>query len=467
MQPTTSEDSPPPSSSARVVILAAGKGTRMKSSLPKALHPLRGLPLIEHALRIAESASGNRPTIVVGHGADAVQAAVRDRADCVLQTPQLGTGHAMRVVARHSPFAADPGVRQILVTAADMPLVRPETLRALAGEQARANAAVVVLTVLAEDPRGFGRIARDASGAVRAIVEEVDCTPEQLAIRELNAAIYCYDAAWLWPALDRITPNPRTGEYFLTDLVALAVAQGRAVRAMLADREENIGINTRIDLADADAALRRRINRAHMLNGVSIIDPNATYIDTQVEIGQDAVILPNTHLLGATRIGPRSVVGPNSVLRDTLVGDGCRISQSTADESRVDDGADVGPYARLRPGAHICERAHVGNYGEIKNSTLGSRSKMGHFSYLGDAEVGADVNIGAGAITCNYDGEKKHRTVIEAGAFIGSDTLLIAPVTVGAGAQTGAGSVVTRDVPPRTLVVGLPARAIRTLPAGE
>ncbi len=439
----------------------------MKSSLPKALHPLRGLPLIEHALRIAENAAGNRPTVVVGHGADAVKAAVGDRADCVLQTPQLGTGHAMRVVAQHSPFATDPGVRQILVTAADMPLVRPETLRALADEQARANAAVVVLTVLAEDPRGFGRIARDASGAVRAIVEEVDCTPEQLAIRELNSAIYCYDAAWLWPALDQIAPNSRTGEYFLTDLVALAVAQGRAVRAKLADREENIGINTRVDLADADAALRRRINRAHMLNGVSIIDPNATYIDTQVEIGQDAVILPNTHLLGATRIGPRSVVGPNSVLRDTRVGDGCRISQSTADESRVDDGADVGPYARLRPGAHICERAHVGNYGEIKNSTLGPRSKMGHFSYLGDAEVGADVNIGAGAITCNYDGAKKHRTVIEAGAFIGSDTLLVAPVTVGAGAQTGAGSVVTRDVPPRMLVVGLPARVIRQLKAGE
>lgn len=441
----------------RVVILAAGKGTRMKSSLPKVLHPLRGLPLITHAIRLAWAVSGAQPIVVIGHDAEAVAAAVGDSGECVLQSPQLGTGHAVMAVADHLPAAPN----RVIVMAADMPLIRPATLRALIEEQSRAQAAVALLSVIVDNPRGFGRIVRDAAGNVQAIVEQIDCAPEQLAIRELNASVYCFDGAWLWRAVRQLTPNPRKGEYFLTDLIALAAREGRAVRAIVGDAEENIGVNTLADLADADAALRRRINRAHLLNGARIVDPLTTYIDVDVEIAADAEILPNTHLLGNTRVGARSVIGPNSVLRNAIIGSHCAVRQSTVEDARMDDHSDAGPYAHLRGGAHVREGAHVGNYAEIKNSTLGPGSKMGHFSYLGDATVGAGVNIGAGAITCNYDGVSKHPTLIEDDVFIGSDTLLVAPVTVGRGARTGAGAVVTRNVAPNTLVVGLPARAIR------
>ncbi|HEY3290367.1 MAG TPA: bifunctional UDP-N-acetylglucosamine diphosphorylase/glucosamine-1-phosphate N-acetyltransferase GlmU, partial [Anaerolineae bacterium] len=433
--------------------------TRMKSSLPKVLHPLRGIPIIEHALRAAIAATNQPPVIVVGNEAQAVQTVVGDRAIFAIQAQPLGTGHA--VLAAEAVLHADLST-QVLVTAADMPLVSTETLHALINERARRGAAICLLSVVVDDPRGFGRVVRDATGNVIAIVEEVACTPEQLRINELNAAIYCIDAAWMWGALKRIAPNPRKGEYFLTDLVEIAISDGRIVRAIITDdADECIGINTRIDLADADAALRRRINRAHMLNGVSIVDPATTYIDLDVTIGADTTILPNTHLSGGTHIGEHCVIGPNSLLHHATVGNGCEIKQSVIESAQVDDNADVGPFSHLRSGAHVGAGAHVGNFGEIKQSTLGPNSKMGHFGYLGDATVGADVNIGAGAITCNYDGERKNATTIGDGAFIGSDTLLVAPVEVGARATTGAGAVVTKNVPPDTVAVGLPARVIR------
>jgi bifunctional UDP-N-acetylglucosamine pyrophosphorylase / glucosamine-1-phosphate N-acetyltransferase len=423
------------------------------------------LPIIEHALRTAIAATGTRPLIVVGHDADAVRAVVGERADCVLQNEQRGTGHAVMVT--ESALRDDPSQRYLII-AADMPLVRVETLRLLAERQATTGAAIVMLTVMVDNPRGFGRVVRDATGNVTAIVEEVSCTPDQLRINELNGAVYCMDAAWMWTALPRIQPNPRKGEYFLTDLVEIAVADGRRVEAYIgADVDECIGINTRVDLADADAALRKRINRAHMLNGVSIVDPATTYIDQDVSIGNDTTILPNTHLLAQTRIGSHSTIGPNAILRNATIGNQCEIRQAVIEESQVDDGADVGPWSHLRGGAHIGAGAHVGNFGEIKKSKLGARSKMGHFSYLGDATVGEDVNIGAGAITCNYDGEHKNPTTIGDGAFIGSDTLLVAPVTIGERATTGAGAVVTKDVPPDTVAVGLPARVIRRKPRGS
>jgi bifunctional UDP-N-acetylglucosamine pyrophosphorylase/glucosamine-1-phosphate N-acetyltransferase len=290
----------------------------------------------------------------------------------------------------------------------------------------------------------------------------VACTPEQRAIRELNLAVYCFDGAWLWLALKRIQPNPKKGEYFLTDLVEMARRDGREVLATIVeDADECIGINTRVDLADADAALRKRINKQHMLNGVSIVDPLSTYIDVGVEIGQDAIILPNTHVLGATKIGSECVIGPNSLLRNAMVGSRVEICQSAIHDSCVDDDADVGPFSHLRNGAHVAAGAHVGNFAEIKKSTLGKRSKMGHFSYLGDATVGEDANLGAGMITANYDGVNKHETRIGDNAFIGSDTILRAPVCVGDGAATGAGAIVTKDVPENSLVVGMPARVIR------
>ncbi|GIV84115.1 MAG: bifunctional protein GlmU [Candidatus Roseilinea sp.] len=449
-----------PCANTRAIVLAAGMGKRMKSKRPKVLHHLAGRPLIDHCITAAERATGHAPIVVIGHQAAEVRAEIGERVIFAHQDPPLGTGHALMQAEAHAAGAA-----QVLVTHGDVPLLRPETLRQLVALRERHGAAITMLTVIADDPRGFGRVIRDAQGdRVRAIVEEVACAPAQLAIRELNVGAYCFDGAWVWDALRRIRPNPRTGEYFLTDLIEIAVADGRDACALtVEDRDECIGINTRIDLADAERALRRRINRQHMLNGVTIVDPETTYVEVSVEIGADTVILPNTHLIGHTRIGSDCQIGPNAYIVESEVGDRVRIVQSTLEHARVEDDVHVGPFAHLRPGAHIGTGAHIGNFAEIKNSSLGAGSHMGHFSYLGDASVGEHVNIGAGTITCNFDGAKKHRTVIGDHAFIGSDTLLVAPVTVGARARTGAGAVVTRDVPDATLAVGIPARAIRKL----
>jgi bifunctional UDP-N-acetylglucosamine pyrophosphorylase/glucosamine-1-phosphate N-acetyltransferase len=455
-----SDESDHPHSSTCAVVLAAGAGTRMKSKRPKMLHTLAGRFLIDRCVETAARVAGRPPVVVVGHGAELVHEAIGGRARFVLQAEQLGTGHAVLQAE-----AAVGDAAQVIVTYGDMPLLTPETLHQLVHLRERTNAAVAMLTLISDTPRGFGRVIRDAQGErVLAVIEEVSCTPEQLAIRELNVGAYCFDSAWLWPALKRVRPNPQKGEYFLTDLIALAVADGREVRAVVTDdRDECLGINTRVDLADAEAALRRRINRRHMLNGVTIVDPATTYIDDQVEIGADTVILPNTHLVGNTRIGSDCQIGPNSYVVASVIGDRVRVVQSMIEESRVADDVHIGPFSHLRPGAQVGSHVHIGNFAEIKNSTLGAGSHMGHFSYLGDATVGKGVNLGAGTITCNFDGVKKNRTVIGDHAFIGSDTLLVAPVTVGDRARTGAGAVVTRDVPEDTLAVGLPARVIRRL----
>lgn len=433
-------------------------GTRMKSQLPKVLHPIDGKPLIQHCIATAVQASGQSPVLVVGHAADAVRAAVGDAARYAEQREQLGTGHAVLQAEQ-----AAAGAQVILVTYGDMPLLKPETLQVLMQLREQTGAAVAMLTLVTDNARGFGRIIRDAGGErVLGIVEEVSCSAEQLAIKEVNVGVYALDGAWVWSALKRIQPNPRKGEYFLTDLVEIAVADGREVRAVVThDEAECIGINTRVDLADAEVMLRQRINRRHMLAGVTLIDPASTYISGDAVIGQDTVILPNTHIQGNTRIGNDCRIGPNALVVGSTIGNNVEIVQSMIESSRVDDLVRVGPFAHFRAGAHVCEGAHVGNYAEIKNSTLGAGSHMGHFSYLGDATVGAHVNIGAGVITCNYDGVKKSRTVIGDGVFVGSDTMLVAPVTLGQGARTGAGAVVTKDVPDHALVVGVPARPIR------
>jgi bifunctional UDP-N-acetylglucosamine pyrophosphorylase/glucosamine-1-phosphate N-acetyltransferase len=322
---------------------------------------------------------------------------------------------------------------------------------------------MTMLTVLADDPRGFGRVVRAEDGMVQRIVEEVQATPEELQIRELNASVYCFEAEWLWEALKRIPLSPK-GEYFLTDLAGIAVVEGSPVQAMIVpDPVETIGINNRIHLAEAEAVMRWRVNQGWMLAGVTLIDPGSTYIESDVCIGQDTVIWPNSYLHAATVIGEGCVIGPNTIIHESRLGDRCQVLASVLEKAVLENDVEVGPYAHLRKGAHLADGVHMGNFGEIKNSYLGAGTKMGHFSYVGDATIGENVNIGAGTITCNYDGVKKYPTEIGSGVFIGSDTMLVAPVKLGEGSRTGAGSVVTKNVPAHTLVVGIPARAIKKL----
>lgn len=443
------------------ILLAAGQGTRMKSGLPKVLHLMCGKPMLWHALEAVKPASTEKPVVIIGKGAEQVRDFVGDAAECVLQEPQLGTAHAVLQAAALLKGRTD----QVIVTYADMPLLRAETLRRLAETQASNSGPISLLTITAADPRGFGRIVRHASGAVQAIVEEYVATPEQLAIRELNAGAYCFRADWLWEALHRIAKNPRKGEYYLTDAVELAAKDGLPVQAVAHDDlTETIGINTLAHLAEACAALRERINAAHMLNGVTLSDPATTYIDVDVTIGKDTVIQPNTHLEGKVTIGEGDSIGPNAIIRDSTIGDRCTVLASVMEGAVLEDDVDMGPFARLRRGAHLARHVHMGNFGEVKDSYLGEGVKVGHFSYIGNATVGANANIGAGTITCNFDGEKKNPTEIGEDAFIGSDTMLVAPLKIGARAKTGAGAVVTRDVPADTLAVGVPARAIKKLP---
>jgi bifunctional UDP-N-acetylglucosamine pyrophosphorylase/glucosamine-1-phosphate N-acetyltransferase len=442
------------------VLLAAGQGTRMKSDLPKVLHPLCGKPMIWHVLQALQTAVTEPPVVVVGHGAEAVKASLGASARTVLQEPQLGTGHA--VMQAEALLKGETDL--VIVTYADMPLLRGETFGRLVDAQRLNPGPLSLLTVIADDPRGFGRILRKADGTVQAIVEEYVATPEQQQIKELNVGAYCFNAEWLWGALKRIQKNPKKGEYYLTDVVEIAVQDNLPVQAVLHDDfSETIGINTRVHLSEAEAVLRARINREHMLNGVSMTDPASTYIDAGVKIGRDTTLLPNTYLHGNTVIGERNIIGPNTIIRDTVIGNGCRILASVLEGAILEDEVEMGPFARLRKGAHLKSRVHMGNFGEVKDSTLHEGVKMGHFSYIGNAVIGANTNIGAGTITCNYDGEKKHPTTIGEDVFLGSDTMLVAPLTLGDGARTGAGAVVTKNVPPDTLVVGMPARAIKKL----
>jgi len=442
------------------VLLAAGQGTRMKSTLPKVLHSLCGKPMLWHVLEALKEVTTEKPVVVVGHGADEVKKYLADSAETVLQEPQLGTGHAA--------MQAEPLLKgktdMVIVTYADMPLLRGETFKQLVKTQRLNTGPFSLLTVTADDPRGFGRIVRKADGTVAAIVEEYVATPEQQQIKELNVGAYCFNAEWLWGALKRIEKNPKKGEYYLTDIVEIAVKDDLPVQAVVHDDfTETIGINTRVHLSEAEVAMRKRINQEHMLNGVSMMDPASTYIEAGVKIGRDTTIMPNTYIHGSTVIGEGNMIGPNTIIRDTTIGNGCKILASVMESAVLEDDVDMGPFARLRKGAHLKSHVHMGNFGEVKDSTLGEGVKMGHFSYIGNATIGARTNIGAGTITANYDGEKKHATVTGEDVFIGSDTMLIAPLTLGDGARTGAGAIVTKNVPDDTLVVGMPARAIKKL----
>jgi bifunctional UDP-N-acetylglucosamine pyrophosphorylase/glucosamine-1-phosphate N-acetyltransferase len=446
------------------VILAAGLGTRMVSKTPKALHQVGGVPLVAWAERACRQATGRPPIVVIGPEGGGVREVLPEDVRFVEQQTRQGTGHALQ---QAEAWLRDGG-QQVLVATTDMPLVRPETLRRLVQAQKGSSAPVALVTLTAEDPRGFGRVIRDATGGVRAIVEESVATAEQRETRELNASLYCFDREWLGSHLSRLAPSAK-GEIYLTDLVELASGEGRGVPSIEADDpDELIGINTREHLAQAEEALRRRINREWMLAGVTLADPASTYIEASVRLEPDVLILPNTHLKGTTSVGSGSIIGPNTIVRDSTIGPACTVEASVVEAAELEAEVHVGPFAHLRPGARLGRGVHMGNFGEVKNSVLGPGVKMGHFSYVGDAEIGRETNIGAGTITCNFDRQgRKNRTSVGEAAFIGSDTLLVAPVRVGDGAATGAGSVVTREVPSRSLAVGMPARVVRKLKDDE
>ena len=442
------------------ILLAAGQGTRMKSDLPKVLHPIAGRPMIWHALEAIKRCTTEKPVVVVGHAAEAVTKYLGDSAKPVVQELQLGTGHAVMQAEALLKGKTD----LVVVCYTDMPLLRAESLQNLVETQKKNKGPISILTVVADDPRGFGRIVRKKDGTVERIVEEYVATAQQLQIKELNVGGYCFDANWLWDALQRIPKNSKKGEYYLTDAVELAAKEDLPVQAVVMDDlEETIGVNTRVHLAEVETEMRRRINREHMLNGVTFADPASTYIDVDVKIGRDTVLMPNTYLYGKTELGEGNLIGPNTIIRDSKVGHRCKVLVSVLEGARLEDDVDMGPFARLRKGAHLGNHVHMGNFGEVKDSHLAEGVKLGHFSYIGNAQIGANTNIGAGTITCNFDGEHKHATEIGEDVFIGSDTMLVAPLKIGAGARTGAGSVVTKNVPENTLVVGMPARAIKKL----
>lgn len=446
------------------VVLAAGLGTRMRSEIPKVLHRLGGQPMLWWAVEACREATGRPPCVVVGPDSQAIREAIGGQVVLIEQAERLGTGHAL--------LQAEGTLRGrselVLAASADMPLLRAETLRSLIEAQRTNRGPITLLSVLSESSRGFGRVVRSEDGRVLAVVEEAVASPQQLALREMNASVYCFESAWLWDHLPKVPLSPK-GEFYLTDLVEMAAGEGlEVIGIQVQDPDELIGINTRQHLAEAEAVLRRRINLRWMLEGVSIQDPAATYIGPWVVLGRDTLVLPNTHLEGRTVVGEGCVLGPNTVVRDSTIGSRCEVEASVVEGAVLEEGVDVGPFAHLRPGTHLGQGVHVGNFGEIKNSALGAGTKMGHFSYVGDASVGEDVNIGAGTITCNFgrDG-KKQRTEIGEGAFIGSDTMLVAPLRVGQGAVTGAGSVVTKDIPERSVAAGVPARVIRMLGKDE
>ena len=425
----------------------------MKSRIPKPLHLLCGEPLIAHVLGAARSALKVDPVLVVSSEAQALRDAVGEAATYVVEDPPLGTGHAL--LSARSELEGE--AEHLLVLHADTPLLRGETLQALMARHADSGSDLTFLTAT-DGPPDFGRVLRDEAGRPTAIVEKTQASESQRRVSEVNAGAYCFRTDLLWPRLEELAPAPN-GERYLTDLVALLHGAGERVETVeVEDGWEALGVDTRVDLAHAEALLRERIRRSWMLAGVTIQDPASTFIDAAVELEPDTVLLPNTHLHGRTHIGENCRIGPGSIIVDSAVGEGCVVVASVLEGAILESHVDVGPFSHLRPGAHIESRVHIGNFVEVKESRLGQETQVGHFSYIGDATLGERVNIGAGTVTCNYDGVSKLRTTIEAEAFIGSDTMLVAPVTVGRGAATGAGSVVTRDVERGTTVTGVPAR---------
>jgi bifunctional UDP-N-acetylglucosamine pyrophosphorylase/glucosamine-1-phosphate N-acetyltransferase len=435
--------------SAIALILAAGEGTRMKSDRPKVAHEILGVPMVRWVVDAAREAGCERAVAVTGHRAEQVEALLSD-IDCVRQGQQLGTGHA--VMCAQEALGDFSG--SLVVLSGDTPLLRASTISGLVAMRESAGVVLTLLTAHLSDPTGYGRIVRDRDGNVARIVEEKDCTPEQRAITEVNTGTYCFDSRVLFAHLDRITTENAQGEYYLTDMVSIFIAEGLTVSATLTDDPlETLGVNSRVQLADAAKIMQRRINREHLLSGVTMIDPDLVWIGPDVCLGRDVELLPMTFLMGTTTVGDRAVIGPNTRLTDANVAEDSRIDASVVVSAVVGPRVSVGPVAYLRAGTVLEADSKAGSCVEIKQSTVGEGSKVPHLSYIGDATIGANVNIGAGSITCNYDGFTKHPTTIGDGAFVGSDTMLIAPVTVGEGAVTAAGSTIAHDVPAGALGV--------------
>lgn len=430
------------------VIMAAGKGTRMRSKLPKVMHSLAGKPLIEHVLDVASQVGIKRPFVIVGHGREVVAAKIGERAETVVQTEQLGTGHALMQVL---PYLKD--TQTVLVLSGDQPLLRPESLRALIERHEAYEACATVLTAQMPDPFGYGRVLKDGDNLVR-IVEEKDASSEERLIQEINTGTYCFKASELKNALKRITPQNAQGEYYLTEVFDVFLQQGQKMLTYCTDNpQEALGINSRGQLAEAERIFRERILEHWLEAGVTIVDPASTFIDADVTLAQDVTILPFTCLSGKTEIGEDSVIGPQTSLEHCTVGVGTEVTYTVGRNAAIGDHCHIGPFAYLRPGTVLADGVKVGDFVEIKNSRLDAGAKVPHLSYIGDAFVGKAANIGAGTITCNYDGVNKHPTKIGDHAFIGSNTNLVAPVEVGDYAVTGAGSTITKDVPAGALAV--------------
>jgi bifunctional UDP-N-acetylglucosamine pyrophosphorylase / glucosamine-1-phosphate N-acetyltransferase len=438
------------------VVLAGGLGTRMRSATPKLLHPLCGRPLIAYVLDAARAATGADPVVVISPATAAVRDAFPEGVAFALQERPDGTGDALRA----GLDAVPPGADEVVVLNGDVPLIEAHVVIGLLERRRRAGAAVALVSFDAWEPGRLGRVIRTADGErVARIVEVTDATPEDLEATEVNAGLYAFDATWLRAAIGRLTPSPATGELYLTQLVDLANADGRPVVAHEAPDDGTLdGINDRVQLAEATAMLRERINVAWMRAGVTMLDPATAFVDAGVELAPDVTLEPNVILAGRTRVGEGTVIGAGSQLVDSVVGPRCRIWASILERSTVEEGTTIGPFSHLRPGSSIGRGVELGNFAEVKNSRLEAGVKQHHMSYLGDAHVGEGTNVGAGTITANYDGVHKHHTEIGKGVFLGVDTMLRAPVTLGDGARTGAGAVVTRDVPAGKLAVGVPAR---------
>lgn len=438
------------------VVLAAGSGTRMRSRTPKVLHRICGMEMVGLVVETARKAGLGPIVVVVPPASESIRHAVSGDVTFAEQPKPLGSGDAL-LRARDAVGRADG----VAVLYADVPVLRPETVDALVARHDETGAALTLLTARRDQPDGLGRVVRSPAGRITGVVEEKEADDATRAITECNVGVYCLEAHWLWDSLASLGAS-RSGEVYLTDLVAAASDQGLTVESQeSADPQEALGVNDRIQLAKAEAVLRRRILNDWMTRGVSVPDPSAVYIDATVRLGQDTVVLPNTHILGRTHIGLNCEIGPNSVIRDSAVGDDSKIVASVVEASVLGRSVQVGPFSHVRPDSNLEERTRIGNFAEVKASRLGPGTRSGHFSYIGDADIGSNVNIGAGTVTCNFDGEKKSRTTIGDDAFIGSDTMLVAPVAVGSGSSTSAGSVVTRDVPDESRAIGAPARIVR------